>query len=67
MDYIGRGYCPNCEENVDVVMGDWSFDHAFGTHKDFRPACSECGDEMEDFDPVPSDHYYSMWDNDERV
>jgi len=51
-DYIRRGYCSQCEMEVDVVVGDFSFSYEYGSergvHRDFREICAQCGCEMED-------------------
>ena len=50
--YFGRQYCPNCEEEVDLVEEDWGigkyeFWGAVGTHHDYVLCCPGCGEELE--------------------
>lgn len=43
--YLGRGYCPECEEEVDIVRADNGFDHEFGTVHIWVQECAKCGEE----------------------
>ena len=37
-----EGYCPDCDEMVEVVVIDNSFDHAFGTEIVKTAGCENC-------------------------
>lgn len=63
--YLGRAYCPECQEEVDVELIDngigayeyWGF-RGIDTRKE--PCCSQCGDYLEDFQEEDAEADY--WD-----
>jgi len=43
------GICPTCGEHCEGTYSDASFDHAFGTFKDYIVVSNCCSTQMKDF------------------
>ena len=53
--YAGKGYCYECQQEVDVYYVDNGIGHyeywgARGVHHDYQPECEICGSYIEDFE-----------------
>jgi hypothetical protein len=51
----GYGYCSNCKEHVlvdieDYGLGKTEFWGSVSTHHDYRAVCSQCEEELEDWE-----------------
>lgn len=47
----GKGWCPDCEEVVDLATEDNS--HGCTTVYDYVDICAECGERTEEEEPEP--------------
>lgn len=57
--YIGTGYCKHCQEEVEVHLQDFGLGRyeywgATVVDHEWVTVCHQCGEEMEDFDEIPS-------------
>ena len=66
---IGKGYCPECDKDVnaaavDFGIGPYEYWGARGVHRDIHICCEECDEPLEDFDEIEPD-YFDRFNEDE--